>query len=559
MFRKTAAVLTALLVIFAASGCGTDPQESSSADVTPVAADATAFADGDTKDRTRETPDAVITLSGSSGTISDTTRGSSGSTVTVTSKGVYRVTGSSEGVTIAVNDTAESGNITLILDNVTMTGTSSLIYVQAADKVILQCVGENELTFSGSSAQTADGAVYAKDDLTVNGSGTLTIRSAAHGIVCKNDLKITGAVLTVEAEGAGLKAGDSVRIGGGTTSVTAGRDGIQVENSAGDSFFYMDGGTLAVDAGYDGIQVTSGGAVFTGYLKLAGGELSVTAGGGAAQSKNGSVSQKGLRCGGDILIGEARVTVDAADDAVHSGASVRITGGVLSASSSDDGIHADDSLTITGGSVTVAKSYEGLEAEKVTIAGGTVSITASDDGINAAGGSDTASTDKKPWSSSSATGVLTVSGGTVYVNAQGDGLDSNGSIYVTGGVTIVEGPSGSGNGALDKGDGSGCVASVTGGTVLAIGSTDMAVNFSAGTQCSALVSLSGSAGTKITVEDGSGFTFTATKSFGCIVYSSPKLTKGNSYTITAGSSSAAMDFSSSLYYSNVSGMGGPGH
>ena len=65
-----------------------------------------------------------------------------GSTVTVTSKGVYRVTGSSEGVTIAVNDTAESGNITLILDNVTMTGTSSLIYVQAADKVIedMQCL-----------------------------------------------------------------------------------------------------------------------------------------------------------------------------------------------------------------------------------------------------------------------------------------------------------------------------------------------------------------------------------------------------------------------------------
>ena len=114
------------------------------------------------------------------------------------------------------------------------------------------------------------------------------------------------------------------------------------------------------------------------------------------------------------------------------------------------------------------------------------------------------------------------------------------------------------NGALDKGDGSGCVASITGGTVLAIGSTDMAVNFGAGTQCSGLVSLSGSSGTKIAVEDGSGFTFTATKSFGCVVYSSPKMSKGNSYTITAGSSSATMDFSSSLYYSNVSGMGGPG-
>lgn len=92
--------------------------------------------------------------------------------------------------------------------------------------------------------------------------------------------------------------------------------------------------------------------------------------------------------------------------------------------------------------------------------------------------------------------------------------------------------------------------------MLAIGSSGMAVNFDSGTQCSALVNLSGTSGTEISVDDGSGFTYTATKDFQCVVYSSPSLSQGDSYTIKAGENTATMDFTSSLYYSNVSTMGG---
>ena len=97
--------------------------------------------------------------------------------------------------------------------------------------------------------------------------------------------------------------------------------------------------------------------------------------------------------------------------------------------------------------------------------------------------------------------------------------------------------------------------------MLALGTADMAENFDSGSQCAALVSLFGSAGDVITVDDGSGFSFNATKSFACVVYSSPSMTQGNSYTITAGSESAVMDFSGGLYYTDVaSGQrgGGPG-
>lgn len=518
------------------------------------------FADGDYKDVTSETPNATITLSGSTGTISDTARGSSGSEVTITSKGIYKVTGSSDEVSIVINDESQSGNIYLILDNVTMSNSSTAcINVKACDKLIIQTVGENSLTYTNTdSSEKVDGAVYSKDDLTINGSGTLNITSSLHGIVCKNDLKITDGTVNIDVLSAGIKADDSVRIGGGVISVTSEHDGIQVSNKNGDSYFYFEKGELNIDSEYDGIDVKADSDTdnFTGYVLFSGGKAVITAGGGSDNSKDSSTSQKGIKCEGDITVSETDITVSSADDAVHSNGNITVNSGTVETSTSDDGMTAEGDLTINGGKVTVTKSYEGLEATNVTINDGEVNVTSSDDGINCSGGSDTSSDDDNPWSQGNTNAKLTINGGNVYVNAQGDGLDSNGSIYITGGTTIVEGPTDSGNGAIDKGDSNECVAEITGGTVLAIGSTGMAVNFDSGSQCSALVQLSGDSGTEITVDDGSGFSFTASKTFACAVYSSPSLAQGNSYTITAGSSTATMDFSSGLYYSDVVSMGG---
>lgn len=521
------------------------------------------FSDGDYKDVTSETPNASIILSGSTGTISDTTRGSSGSEVTITSKGIYKVTGSSDGVSIVINDESKSGNIYLILDNVTMTNSASAcINVQACDKLIIQTTGENSLTYTNTDEnEKTDGAIYAKNDVTINGSGILNVTSSLHGIVCKEDLKITDSTVNIKASSAGIKADDSVRIGGGTISVTAEHDGIQVSNKNSDSYFYLEKGELTVNAGYDGIDVKTDAETdsFSGYIQLNGGTVNVTSGGGSDNSKNSETSQKGIKCKGNITVSETTLlNVSGADDAINSKSNIIINSGTVEVSSSDDGITAEGDLTINGGKVTVTKSYEALEACNVTINDGEINVSASDDGINCSGGSDTSSEDENPWSQGNTDAKLTINGGSVYVNAQGDGLDSNGSIYITGGTTIVEGPTDGGNGAIDKGDGSECTASITGGTVLAIGSTGMAVNFDSGTQCSALVQISGDSGTEISVDDGSGFKYTATKSFACAVYSSLSMNQGNSYTMTAGSSTASMDFTSGLYYSNVASMGGMG-
>ena len=430
------------------------------------------------------------------------------------------------------------------------------IYVEASEKVIICCVGDNSLEYTAAeSSEGLDGAIFSKDDVTLNGSGTLSLSSQLHGIVCKDDFKITGATVNVTAGMIGIKAGDSVRIGGGETVIDSEHDGIQVQNKSGSSFLYTNDGTVTLNSGYDGIDVGTSDADFTGYVNLSGGKIDITSGGGSDNSKDSETSQKGIKCDGDIIFGDAELTVSSADDSVNSDGSVTVSGGSVSLSTSDDGITALSAVNITGGTVGILKSYEWIEAESVTIDGGSVSVVSSDDGINTAGGSDSASEEEGPWGESSS-GTLTINAGEVYVNSSGDGLDSNGSIYITGGTVIVEGPTDNGNGAIDKGDGQNCTASITGGTLIAIGSSGMAVNFDSGTQCSALVSLSGDSGTEITVDDGSGFTFTSTKKFECVLYSSPEMTQENKYTITAGTNSAEADFSSGLYYSDVSSSHG---
>ena len=569
MKKRFAAIFLALVVsAFSLTGCTKSAETSSSAedqssyvlsedaDSTSVAADEY-FAEGDLRDVESEEANAVITLSGSAGELSDTTRGSSGSDVTITSKGIYEITGSSENVTITVNDSNKSGNVYLVLNGVSMNNSDDpCIVVEQSEKVIIVCKGDNNTLryTNASNTDGLDGAVYSEDDITLTGSGKLSVESAKHGIVCKDDFKLTGSETSVSAAGVGVKASDSARIGSGALEIKSDHDGIQVENKKGDSFFYMSGGAVKVSAGYDGIDTGTSSADFTGSAMLLGGTLDITSGGGSDNSKDDETSQKGIKCDGDITLGGVALSVSSADDAVNSKGNVTVsTGAALLLSTSDDGLTAKGELTINDGALTIDKSYEGIEGASVTINGGAVSVTSSDDGINAGGGSDSASDEEFSEESS---GSVTINGGSVYVNSTGDGIDSNGSVYVTDGTLIIEGPTDAGNGAIDKGDASGCTASITGGTVLAIGSSGMAINFDSGSQCSALVSLSGSEGTEIAVNDGSEFTFTASKSFDCVVYSSPDLKQGSFYKLTAGSSSADIDFTSPIYYSDVQTRGG---
>ncbi len=143
------------------------------------------------------------------------------------------------------------------------------------------------------------------------------------------------------------------------------------------------------------------------------------------------------------------------------------------------------------------------------------------------------------------------------MDSGGDGLDSNGDIYVTGGEIYVSGPTSSADGALDYENS----AVISGGIVVAAGAAGMAENFSSSsTQGAMMVSVSGSAGSTLTLTDSDGnvlVTWESNKSYACVVISCPELTVGSTYTLTVGSSSTEITMTS-LIYSASGGMSGFG-
>ncbi len=247
---------------------------------------------------------------------------------------------------------------------------------------------------------------------------------------------------------------------------------------------------------------------------------------------------------------------------MHSYCDLTISGGVMILQAGDDGIHADNMLLVTDGEITVTESYEGLEGTEVYIEGGYIDITSSDDGINAAGGADNSGFGGfRDSFSSSTSSTIVISGGVIYVNASGDGIDSNGTLYITGGETYVSGPTDSMNGAIDfETEGT-----ITGGILVALSYGGMEESFgSASTQgvMSATVTTQ-QAGSAVTVTDSDGnvlATFESPdKSYCYVTVSCPELTVGETYTITAGSSSTSVTMTSLITGGNSWGnmtMGG---
>ncbi len=227
---------------------------------------------------------------------------------------------------------------------------------------------------------------------------------------------------------------------------------------------------------------------------------------------------------------------------MHSNGSITVSGGTITAASGDDGMHADATLTISGGEINVTQSYEGIESAIITISAGNIHVVASDDGINVSGGNDSSSMGGRPGRtcfSSSGDDYLDISGGYIYMDGSGDGIDVNGAITMSGGVVIVNGPTSNNNGAWDYDRG----FSLTGGILVAAGSSGMAqAPDSSSTQYAVMVNLDTalSAGTLIHIAAADGsevLTFQPIRDYQSLVFSSPDLVAGATYTVSSGGSS----------------------
>lgn len=228
-------------------------------------------------------------------------------------------------------------------------------------------------------------------------------------------------------------------------------------------------------------------------------------------------------------------------------------------------MHADTELTISDGTIDIQESYEGIESSIINIAGGDINVVASDDGLNAGGGSDTEETTGTFGEDSFGQGgmpggndvdeskELNITGGNLVVDAEGDGLDSNGVVNMSGGLVIVNGPTTGGNGALDYGSS----FEVTGGTLIATGTTDMAQNISGGSQNAIGISYDESqeAGELVNLLDSEGnvvLSFSPSKSYSHVVISSPDLAE-ESYTLVSGGENDGTGISGYYQGGNLSG------
>ena len=511
------------------------------------------------RDLSGEYSDCIdITLSGTTASCADSSVSISGSTVTITAKGTYRLSGTLSDGQIVVN-APDTDKVQLVLDNAEITkNTGAALYVIQADKVFVTTVNgsTNPLASTGEFVSTddnnVDGAVFAKSDIVFNGAGTLNI-----SCVTKDDLKIGGGTYNITSASQGLSGKDSVRIAAGTLNINSGTDAIHSENAddAAKGFIYIAGGTLELTSGRDCIDASS-------TLTVAGGTFNLVSGGGSssAQTYGGtdSESYKGMKSAGVLTITEGTFTIDSLDDAIHSNTDVKIEGGKFEISTGDDGVHADNETAISGGEMNISKCYEGIEGMTVNISGGKITLTSSDDGINVAGGNDGGMGGGfgHDMFSSGGDSKLTVSGGEITMTVNGDGLDANGALEVSGGTVYIYGPTGSGNGSLDYDQG----GIITGGTVIAAGSSGMAMNFGQdSTQGSIFVSAgNSSAGTEVKLTDSSGnviVQFTPVVSFQSVLISTPDITSDGTYTLSIGDSTQEITMSGYIY-GNLGGMGG---
>ena len=224
-----------------------------------------------------------------------------GQTLSITEEGTYILQGTASDCTVLVN--APEAKVQLILDNVTVTNTSSpAIYVLDADKCFVMTAegSENALTVSGTFTEDTendvktDAVIFAKSDLTLNGTGTLTISSTDNGITSKDELTVTGGTYNITASGKGLESNDSTAICDGTFTIDA-KEGME------STYVRIDGGTFEISASDDGINAAANSDKNNVQVEINGGTLSI---------KMGAGDTDGIDSNGDLTINGGNISIE---------------------------------------------------------------------------------------------------------------------------------------------------------------------------------------------------------------------------------------------------------
>lgn len=486
-------------------------------------------------------------------------------TITITDEGIYEVSGSLSDGQIIV-DAEDTDKVQLVLNSVSIESSSSAaIYVASANKVFITAEDGTESTLVNSGEYVAiddnniDAVVFSKDDLTINGTGTINISSDyGHGVVSKDDLVVASVTLNIDVSNHCLSANNSVRVASGTYNFTTEVDGINVDSEDDDTtgYVYIEDGELNIAVEDDGIHANN-------LIYIVGGTINIT------ESYEGIEAE-------EIYISDGDISVYATDDGLNASSDGNATEDSTFDFSTDDSTDDDDDTTGTSATDDVnivnVMNSAGDNSDSSDFSGNGEDFSGDVPDMDGAedfsgempstDGTEDFSTDGTFDMSNVAGGmtletddscIITIVGGTINITAESDGIDSNGYLIVYGGEIYVSTPTNNGNSALDYG----INAVIEGGTIIAAGDSGMAQNFgSESTQCSILATVDSSSD-EITVEDSDGnviLSFTPSQSYNSVLVSCADIEVGETYTI-AGTEVEVTDTITGEGFS-MTGMGG---
>ena len=523
------------------------------------------FTDNDLNGSWDTTDATSIVLNGDTATISGGGAYAWDGNVTIGASGTYVVSGALDDGSLNV-DANDNSKVWILLDGVSITcSDDACIVVDQADKVFLTLANGSTNTLKSGETMGADaledntdGVIFAHDDLTINGGGSLLVEAAyKHGVSANDDLVITGGAITVSAPKDGLHANDSLRVCGATLEVAAADDGLAVDN---------EGGYLYVESGQINVKASDEGMVAVGDVTVAGGSIEIASG-----TERG---HHGIKSGGTCAVSGGTVLVSACYEGIAAN-DIDVTSGDVTVYPTDDGLNAStgdnaDGFGMGGGMGSpgggmggpAPGDLTGNPAQRDATGEAPTSTNNAEPVVTSSDASGDTEATELPW--------IHVSGGTItVVNEAGndaDGLDSNGNIIITGGDIRVSMLGNGGNNAIDFASENGGICQINGGTVVACGSSGMVEAIdSSSAQCSVMYGLSEEAvaGTTVSLVDATGATllsYVVPCSFTCVTLSCPEMTVGETYSVVIGDSteSVAIDevATSSGAMQNNMGAGG---
>lgn len=326
--------------------------------------------DADDIAETYDSFDAEITLNKNTASVSGNAENVTiaNGNVEIKKGGVYRLTGELEDGQINVTGNEK---VKLYLDNVSIENSKGAAIVCTNEKRTIITLAEgSENTISDGKSYTipdddTSAAIYAKDKLTINGSGILTITSSEYNcIVSKDDLKITGGVINANAGDNALKGTDSVSICGGILNLISAGDAIKSTKQDNDEkgWIAIDGGEINITAGRDGIQAENTLEITSGKLNInTNGEIDTSSSNpfgkmpdipnmqnmpdmpdmpdmqnnsDSSTDETSSLSSKGIKSCSALSITGGSITINSTDHCISSKGYMNITDGIFELCSS---------------------------------------------------------------------------------------------------------------------------------------------------------------------------------------------------------------------------------